>query len=979
MFCPGINRKRDCSRTVSAMVFVLFISAWSLPVFSQDKSSAGRLAGTVRDENSQPLAGVSIAVENGKKGTTTSVSGDYLLILTPGTYIIFFSAVNYAPQRITDVVIKSNELTDLSLTLAGSKKDTLQNVTITSTARKASVAALLHAQKNAADMRDGISNEQLARLPVSNVAQALARVSGISIQSDKFVTVRGVSDRYNNAMINGSMLPSTEPNRRNFSFDIIPSALVDNVTVNKTATPDLPGEFTGGMVQISTKDVPAKSFLEISLGTGINSESFDRIYTSFKRDKRADLGIIDKERKWFRDGGALDPENYFAANNAGDTAYMRKAGSQVPTRWQRYRYNYMPSQNYQLSGGISKHFNKGNSFGLIAALTYLNEALYEEGPARSVSVYSVYNTRTRYTTTLGGLMNATYKTARHKLSWKNLFNHRYSLQSDQAYGFIANQSENQYRFSDVVFAGTLMQTRLEGEHLLFKKVLKAEWFADYINYNRDQPDSRYLVAREDSATKTLYFRFTDPLLSWGGLYSSLYKESRNNAGLNLSFPFIIKNQRQLIKIGYAYSRRNVDYDAIGLRILDGNTAFGSNSKGLPYYEIIKPERIRNGDLVLYPAPVKYGTGDRYDGLQELHSMYAMADIRFLAKWRLIGGVRNENNRMDLTTSFFNVINTAPYLEVIDSTASYPEKDWLPSVNIIYSFNSKMNLRGAFSKTVARADFVERSKFRYYDFAEQLEVFGDQQLVITRIKNYDLRYEFYPSQGEIISASLFYKYFDKPVERFFELSNPSNTVEYRNVYSAIARGFELDLRKNLGFINQSSSFLKNLVFSGNFTYLKGDLTIAVTRKNQNIPIDDTFYLVERKRPIQNLTPYIINVGLAYQVENWGLNLAFNRSGRKIINGGIDDVIIQYENPRSILDFQFNARLFRKKIEMRFNASNLLNSPFIIYANHINTGNMGVGSGSPNNDPKRQGFNENLDFINYKVKKGVGLSVKAVYRF
>src|SRR5262249_46395626 len=160
------------------------------------------------------------------------------------------------------------------------------------------------------------------------------------------------------------------------------------------------------------------------------------------------FGIIDKERKWYRDGGALDPENYYAAFNAGDSTELRQSGSKIPVRWQRYRYSYLPQQTYQLVGGISRHFKRARSFGLIAAGTYQKETLYEEGPARSVSVFNVYNIRTRYTTAIGGLLNATYRTSKHKLSWKNLLNHRYSLQSDKAYGFIANQNENQYRFSD---------------------------------------------------------------------------------------------------------------------------------------------------------------------------------------------------------------------------------------------------------------------------------------------------------------------------------------------------------------------------------------------------------------------------------------------------------------------------------------------------------------------------------------------------
>jgi hypothetical protein len=190
---------------------------------------------------------------------------------------------------------------------------------------------------------------------------------------------------------------------------------------------------------------------------------------------------------------------------------------------------------------------------------------------------------------------------------------------------------------------------------------------------------------------------------------------------------------------------------------------------------------------------------------------------------------------------------------------------------------------------------------------------------------------------------------------------------------------MDLRKNLQFLSPGSSILKNIVLSSNFTYLSGKISYAITR-NPGSAIDDTFYVASQKRPIQGLSPYIINLGLSYQETMWGLNLAFNRSGRKIVNGGIASTIVQYENPRSVLDFQLNGKLLKQKLELRFNIGDIINQPYINYSNNLNKDtNGGPAPEAPNNDPKGDAFNEQFDYINYKVKKGVNFSLKLIYKF
>ncbi len=333
-------------------------------------------------------------------------------------------------------------------------------------------------------------------------------------------------------------------------------------------------------------------------------------------------------------------------------------------------------------------------------------------------------------------------------------------------------------------------------------------------------------------------------------------------------------------MGYAWSEREANFAGANFRIVSTGSDYAESMQGAPYYQITTQEAFAKGHLFYHPTSTRgQSAGDNYEGTQKLQAAYIMVDLKPLKDLRLTGGVRHEDNSMTLSTTFYNYTTGLPKFD--DTT--YHEKDWLPSVNLIYSLTDKVNIRLAYSKTLARPDFVERSPYLYYDFTELAEVFGQKGLEVSRIKNYDLRFEYYPSGDEILSASLFYKDFSNPVERFYEIGPTTNKVEYRNLYQATARGFEIDVRKSLAFLNPGSSWLQRFIISANYTHLQGEIKYLVT--TSPVTQKDTNYVADAKRPIQGLSPYIINAGLNYQSKTWGFNIGYNKIGRRIVNGGL----------------------------------------------------------------------------------------------
>lgn len=929
-----------------------------------------RLTGQVIDEKSgQPVAGATVKV--GGKIQTTDVEGKYSLLLPPGSYEAEVSFVGYQGKKVTDIVAGQEELLSLDISVMP-QAGTLSGVMVTAGMRRESVAALYVKQRNNTAISDGISAEQIRATADNNAGQVLKRVSGVVVQNDKFVTIRGVSDRYNNVLINGAMLPSTEPNRRNFSFDIVPSGLIDNIIINKTATPDMPSEFTGGFVQINTKDVPASNFFNITVGSGFNTVSAGWQMRDRKRYDGDYFGAVGNARKWF--GSAVNPRDYVKAVLTEDYPYMAKAGSKMPNNWASYQYPYAPVQNYQLSGGMLFKLKNDQSFGFTAGATYRNEQTVEAGEKRSLANSEYETERYRFVSAIGGLANMAYKTKRFKIAFKNLYNRRFTSQYDYDNGhdFNINKQIDVRNTSSNILVNELVQNRLEGEHVIGKKLLRIDWYADRNKLVRQQPDTRYTRGERGDGSPYYEYDFVSTTLEFGALYASRLEENRKNAGINIAVPFSVAGNAELIKVGYSYSKRDALYTGSGFRLLDklsGENA--SRFTGLPFEQIATSENISKGYLYYAPAYIQANnTGDGYQGDQKLHSAYLMGDFRLFQQLRVTGGMRYEQNDITLNTLFFSY-------NVRDSLqgGKVPtEKSWLPSVNLIYNLTSKMNLRASYGETLARPDFVERTPFIYYDFPEQLYVYGDHAIKTTKVKNYDVRLEYYPTSNEVASVSFFYKDFSNPVERFFLLGNPSNAVSYGNLDKANVKGIELDVRKSLDFINPGS-VLRNFYITGNYSYLRGKIDTYADRFD-SADMQIKRVKIQSNRPVQGLAPYVINAGLNYQSNNLGFNITYNRFGRRIVYGGTYEQYIQYEVPRDILDLQLSVQLMRRKLELRLNASDLLNQAFVIYSN--STPSASGGDGVFNKDPKGAAYNPAYDFINYKVKRGTNYSFVITYK-
>lgn len=968
------------------------------------KKDPGKITGKIIDEETgQAIPDVTIAA--GNKGATSGIDGSFALTLPNGKYEAEISSIGYGKKLVTDIEIKDNQVFELNITLKR-EKGQLAGVVVKASAKKETAASLYTRQKNNAAVSDGISAEQIRATPDNNAAQVLKRISGLTVQEDKFVTVRGLSERYNNVLLNGANLPSSEPNRRNFSFDMIPAGIIDNVVVNKTATPDLPAEFAGGLVQVNTRDIPSENYLTLTAGSGINTNSTGKSLYSLKRGDKEILGFDDGTRGWWKK--QWDPHQYRQYVVAGDNVKTSEMNNRMSNTWGLHKYNYAPMQQYQLALGRKLQLKDASSLGVTLSATYRHEES-RVNQERYQPSYYYYNDAHEYsyTTNIGAIANIGWQTNRHKIVLKNLYNRRLTHETDVNYGKEFNfnvtsdpDGDNVLYYADMMLINEILHNRLEGEHTLHKH-LKIDWSGDIVTMNRTQPDTRSSIGYQAYGPKGYYeYVWGDAggFISRGNaVFNSALKERRKNAAVNFSFPFQVKGISQLIKLGYAGTFRTADFQSTALRLLTdpkGNKdSIEEAVFGLADYQL--HSLLKPGFLTYQFADFGPGyNGDDYTGDQKIHAVYLMGDLRFLQNFRLIGGMRMEKNNMDIHGISYNRLTGLP----VDSIMRYNTTDWLPSFNLVYSLNKSMNIRLAYSKTLARADFRERAPFSYYEFKERGFYRGAIGLKDASIQNWDLRYEYYPAPGEVISVSGFYKKFRNPVEQIAMLSSGnSRNVFYFNLENSVSKGVEIDFRKSLGFIAPSAKWLSNLYISGNGSWMDASVTYnpdALMKAAADAgATPGQAPGGSRKRPLQGLSPYAINAGIGYVGSIVGVNLAYNRFGKRIVNGGFNPWQDQYENPRDVLDLQISAALLKRKMQVRLNISDLLQQDYVVYQNVKTTGPQTSGGGSPvfgsvedqasnpnsNHDPKGTGYNKDLDYTYHKWFKGRNISMSITYNF
>lgn len=895
---------------VHFFTFVVLLGSFDRSL-AQAKSANAKVSGTVIDsKTAEKLVGVTVVIEGTKKGAKTNVNGEFSVAVDPGSYTLKISYLGYNTKLLPNTELLPGETTKLDITLETSAV-VGQEVVVTSKMESETQTAQLLARKKATSMNDVLGADQIKKTPDANSADAIKRISGVTIVDNKYVQIRGTSERYNNALLNGTSLSSSEPDKKSFSFDLMPSNFIDNTIVSKTFTPDLPANFSGGLVQINTVNFPAKFSSRLSIGTGYVSTTTGNNFSTYETGKTDWLTV--------EDGTRAIPTGFPTTNIRGDQSISKDE----LTDYVKLFSNTWPT--HHVTGGVGTSFSYSigdafdigdeNEFGYIGSLSYRMGYDHSEIARNSYNpdntpLYERAGLKDTRSASLGGMLNLTYKLSPTNLiSFKNLYN-RYM--DDQVLELDGSDYSSYFADRYTMYKYTqrsLYSGQLVGEHMLEKiGNTKVDWRLSLSNSTRDEPDLRRFVYVRDlnDASQPYFMNISGaPNPTYGGRFFSELDENSYEGAVDFSIPV----EATKIKVGGLMNNRNRDFSARVLAMVLANPSNSALTLQAPD-TIFSEQNIGAHGFLMDELT---NENDRYDASENVGAMYAMADIP-LDQLRIIGGLRYEHTLTRLNSAYIGG-GTVHYLREYN--------DILPSLNFIFALNEQVNLRAAVSQTVSRPEFREIAPFSFYDFDISSLVQGDTSIERSLVRNLDLRFEWFPTAGELVSLSVFHKQFG--LNGFMGLGDTSqfeggaieSTVQGSNSIRswvnsskpAINYGIELELRKNLGFIaNDFNVFL--LTFNYSRTFSEVDVSDLTAGNGPDV------------RPMQGQSPYTVNVGLLYTHPSWGtsINALYNTFGKRLVevnpySGNI------FEYPRNVFDLTISQPLF-DRFELKFSAKDIL---------------------------------------------------------
>ena len=935
----------------------------------------GTISGIITDaKTGETLPGATVRIEGTTQGAATDFDGKFEIVHVPaGKINLLVTYISYTSKQLTGLTVRTGENLTMKISMEPSSSQDLHEVVVAVTVMKDNNVGLVLQQKNSASVSDGISAETIKKTPDRNTADVLKRISGVTVQEDKYVIVRGLNERYNINYLNGAPLPGSEPDKKAFAFDIFPSALLDNLVVNKTACPDLPSEFAGGIIQVSTKSIPEKNFVSFSAGGGYNTISTGKTRNIYPGGKYDALGFDDHSRDLPAEIPGTNNKNSWITNQ--EQARMAR---HFKNDWSYRQGKTIPNTNYQLSGGFIFKRKEKDFLGVLLGLGYNMvqnsynlerneyESMFINGGDAIPQKEQTYHQQIDQSIAMStALLNVGLK-----INQNNSFSVKNMLSGITDNKFIhstgtANVNEENITItrnnSRYFSANKIISSQLTGDHYIEHAKIKMNWVTGFSLVDRSVPDLRFSVysrlqgirsgdGSEPDPADTLYkaqiANSTGPDYAGYRVYSTLHEKIfSQKADLSRSFKVSEKNEA-IIKFGGSYQQRERQFNIrqFGMQPYSMGS-FNYNLLLLPEDSIFNASHMGASGFKLYEAT---RNDDNYHATSNLTALYGMTELKAGEKLRVVGGLRYEKYRQNVTISW-------PQYDSVYVNNSI--SDFLPSVNLIYNFTPEIAIRLSWYKTLNRAEFRELAATNWYDPETRLSVAGNPGLKRCFIRNYDIRLEYYPGRGQLVTVSGFYKYFNAPIERYM-WKGSENQIYYQNANYANVYGTEFEYRINAGALLKKDSipFLNNLSLFSNLSFIRSVVNVEGINEN-----------VSKTRTMQGQAPYIVNTGITYADKKNGYSVTgmLNRVGERIYLVGNDQVPDRWEKARTIVDMQLTKSFMKNKLELKFNVKDLLHQSWIVYYK--------------GNDRKSNAYNAKTDNINFIRNYGSVYSILISYNF
>ncbi|HPG06983.1 MAG TPA: TonB-dependent receptor [Saprospiraceae bacterium] len=915
------------------LILTLLVSIPAI-IFSQ-----GTISGVVSDQRTaDPLIGCNVLVKELGSGASTDIDGSYQINVPEGTYTLVVSYLGFQDKTVEEVLVKNKEVTYLDIALSDEALDLDLNVVVKATTIKTSENSILLLQKKSDKIQDGISSQEMSRLAVSDAAGAMKKVTGTTVSGGKYIYIRGLGDRYSLSQLNGLIIPSADPYRNGAQLDLIPANLLDNIITSKTFTPDQPGTFTGGNVDIKTKSFPEQFSLTLSSSVGYNPNFnlTDRFLTH-PGGKYDYLGYDDGGRA--RPDLLTDPE-VLSVLNKNTTILGRVGREPFPGAFQEadaavrsLNNQYEPQTTRSpLDHSLGLSFGNqiklfGNPLGIILSASYkrsfehLDRFQKANWRLENISTGTLRNqgdfedTKSTDNPIVNGLFGLAYKFGgNHAITFNTIYNHNTEKITRYVYGEQPDNIVNPIFLQGraLIFnQRELINYQLSGDHV-FPKLndLKIEWKTSLAESTLDEPDSRFFNNAYNIETDLYYIPESDVERPFH--FFRHLNDVQKDAKLDITIPLDAKKNYKL-QVGGLYSTKDRDFyeDRFQIDQFQGTGYHGDPDVYLSEDNIgiISSE---GNKAIFGNYLVNRTTADNiYSGYQNVTAGYGMITATLTSRMRFVGGVRAEKTDMFVESA---AASRADSLRI----GKINDLDFLPSLSLIYSLNENMNIRATFAQTIARPNLREIAPFVAFDPLTNEFYLGNTRLKKSNIDNYDLRWEWFMKPGELLAFSAYYKEFTNPISLMYRRSsNPE--IQFTNVAGGNLFGLEFELRKDFGFISPS---LEKFKLNTNFSWIQSKLDVI-----------DLTGLEPENRPFEGQSPFIVNAGLLYIDPDHGIDasLALNVLGDRLNIIGREGTPDIYDRGRAQLDFSLAKTI--NQLTARISVRNILDNPYVISSEYL----------------------------------------------
>ena len=820
------------------LFFILFLTLSAMTVV------AGTIKGTVTDKQTrEPLTGATIQIAGTTQGTVADVDGNYSLDVNNGTYTLAIKYVGYKDIIINNVKAGKSDLI-LNFELE-SDAQALGEVSVVARKNLEGERALQMERRKATLAIENLGSKEMSLKGIGNVEEGVKKITGISVADAGQLIVRGLGDRYSTTTLNGLPIASPNPDNKLIPLDLFPSSTVQNITVSKVYNAEAFADYSGAHIDINTKENITEDFFNIGFNTGGKFNTLGK--DNYRMNRNGSLFRTSGVDQAALNMPLSEFDNYVKTRNIFDTSFAVKKKSSLPD----FSGNLGFGKNIGIGNqtlSILASASAGNSFQNMDNAFY--KTLEATGSVQDNFAYDSYAQELK----LAALGHIGYTLRRHDRIGYTFFYARNATDTYQRREGIDAEDHELTGSNNITHIYSLQNHQLDGVHSFGgREQWELTWGGSYSKTGSEEPDRRQVmyIKNDNGALSLFKLNRQETMRYFGSL-----DEEEWNGNLAMRWKW---NENNFLKLGVNYKNKSRDYKATrfyyNLNKIDPVITDIYDTDGF-----LNQENIADGNVVVQRV---MQPKDSYRAGNEIYSGYLLTDFYPVPSLLVNLGVRYEISRqwVDYATDGGDWYAERRNLD---------KNDLFPTLNLKYTVNDANSIRFSASRTVTRPSFIEMAPFLYQESYGSAQIRGNNELQNGYNYNFDLRYEHFGKNGDMISLTAYFKYLDSPIERIQALQGGATLHSFQNADNGMAGGMEVELRKQL---------MKDLRLGANISYMY-----------TNVKLPEGGAYTNKERPLQGASPILANADLTYSPrfgEERQLNLAllYNLQGSRIHAVGV----------------------------------------------------------------------------------------------